>query len=144
MNDIIKELDYNAMLRVLTYKPNFSFQAHKREHQWWFRADMYVENSRDPFDPWEIKRGVRQPTMYDDYDIYFSRDSFPHLREKWYGPQRPLIPVQGNYPIPFFPPGEEMDFIQWVRRTLQSMELHESDEWLKYKGEILFDPHKEN
>lgn len=140
------EFNPNSVLRDLRYKPNFSYGAHKDARGvWWIRITMWVENSRNPMVPWEIKRGVSRGSAFDDYDVDRFYDRFiPSEPEEWYTGPRPLIEVVGNYPIPYFELGQEDLFVEWFKRTIRVMEDHETDEWLRYKGELLHDPHKEN
>lgn len=38
-------------------------------------------------------------------------------------------------------PGEDA-LVDFVRQTITQAEMHERDEWLRYKGELLDDPHR--
>lgn len=35
----------------------------------------------------------------------------------------------------------EAEFIRWLAWRLQEVEVHESKEWLRYRGELVDDPH---
>jgi hypothetical protein len=135
----MKLLNYNQVLQDFQYKPNWAYGAYEREKgEWWIRVIMLVEDSRQPFRPWEPRSTrPREINFFDDYDRH-------HLMaDRLYSPVREMIEVVGNYPIPYFGVGDELPFISWMTYTIKSMEQHESDEWLRYKGELLNDPHKE-
>ena len=35
----------------------------------------------------------------------------------------------------------ELNFLKYIRHLIHKAELHESDEWFRYKNEQIFDPH---
>lgn len=132
-------LDYNKVLQDFVYKPNWSYAAYEREGEWWIRIVMLVENSRAPWRRWELKPAA-------DEEVWFGRDwrDFRPATFTGYSPSREVIEVMGNFPIPHvFGPEHDKEFISWMVYTIKSMEEHESDEWIRYKGELLNDPHKE-
>lgn len=136
----MKTLDFNAVLRDFRYKPNFGYGAYQRdgfggEKEWWIRIIMLVENSRDPWKQWELK-----PVPQDEELWYMDRYMRP-TRGAGFSPSREVIEVVGNYPIPYFEEEHELVFIEWMVRTIKQMEMHETDEWARYKGELLHDPH---
>jgi hypothetical protein len=136
----MKQLDFNAVLRDFQYKPNVRFGAYERDGKWWIRIIMYVENAREPWRPWELKSMPQDDTYY--YDSFMRLP--PRSHGVGYSPSREMIELTGNYVIPpaFFE-GDEENFVSWMVYTIKGMEDHESDEWLRYKGELLNDPHKE-
>lgn len=137
----MKLLDFNKVLRDLQYKPNVGYRAYERDGMWWIRVIMLVENARAPWRQWDVK-----PYRQNDEEMYY--DLVRRIPSRFnniagYSPSREVIEVVGQYPIPMFAPGEEIAFVGWMRFTLHEMENHETDEWIRYKGELLNDPHKE-
>lgn len=145
MTELLKGLDYSAVLRDFQYKPNFAFAAYKREKDmWWIKAVMAVEDARKPWEQWELKP-ARQDRHYDDFFLDFDRNRYiPGPSFAGYSPSREVVYVEGNYPIPYFDVGDEKMFLEWLVRTVRAMEDHEMYEWLRYKGELINDPHKED
>jgi hypothetical protein len=143
MNDLLpKMLDFNKVLLDFQYKPNFMIRAYNRENRPWILITMLVENARQPLRPWEVKPHPQ------DTEIYYDRWrplAFPEGPSTiGYSPSREMIEVSGNYPIPLcFYPGDEDNFISWLVLQVKGVEEHEMDEWLRYKGELIRDPHKE-
>lgn len=142
----MKLLDYNAVLSNLQYKPNFAYTAHKRDGQWWIRVVMLVENSRGRWQQWRV---VPIPDEPDEPEVFVApyydsgyRVPIPRRIVYGYSPSREVVEVVGSYAIPAYGVGDELAFIEWMRHTFRTMEKHELDEWLKYKGELLNDPHK--
>lgn len=37
---------------------------------------------------------------------------------------------------------DEAAAVRWLRRELHYVDNHETDEWILYKGEMIFDPHR--
>lgn len=139
----MKTLDFNAVLQDFQYKPNWAYGAYERDGQWWIRILMLVEDSRKPWSRWELGTPERREiNFFDDYDIDYNRCRFANFAG--YSPPREMIEVVGNYPIPYFHVGDDLPFISWMTYTIKSMEEHESDEWIRYKGELLNDPHKDS
>lgn len=141
--DVLKQLDYNKVLLDFQYKPNFAYGAYTREDKPWIRVIMLVENARKPFRKWEVK-----PDPQDDGEIYLNRWELlrypPASTGVGWSPSRELIEVVGNYPIPMcFSPEHADNFISWMVTIIRRMEDHETFEWLRYKGELINDPHKE-
>lgn len=56
-------------------------------------------------------------------------------------------PVQlASRNVIFYSTIEDMDehaVLMWVRRCLHNMEMHEADEWINFRGERPFDPHRD-
>lgn len=133
-------LNYNTVLQEFQYKPNVTFSAYEREGRWWIRIIMLVEDSRAPFQKWELR-----PTS--DADRWFDQKWWDRLpsRERRYSPSREMMEVVGNYMIPpsFFE-GDEYRFVEWMVYLIRKVEDHETFEWLRYKGELINDPHKED
>lgn len=138
----MKTLDFNEVLKDFQYKPNFSYGAYPRDGGWWMRIIMLVENARKPWKKWEL-RPVPEGELYiDTWELF---RTFPGHDFVGYSPSREVIEVVGNFPIPtcFFE-GYEKEFISWMVFTVKSVEKHEMDEWFRYKGELLNDPHKKD
>lgn len=138
----MKELDYAAVLRDFQYKPNFAFSLYKREDKWWFKVEMAVEDSRLPFKPWELK-----PMSQEREERYFGHDWYDRMPPRsngiGYSPSREMTLVQGNYVIPLcFSEGDDDYFLSWVVNAVRQVEEHETDEWMRYKGKLINDPHK--
>lgn len=140
----MKTLDFNKVLRDFQYKPNFRCAAYEREKgEWWVRIVMFVEDSRKPLEPWDPQPyPVSQRDLYFEYDIVYNRYRTPEAPE-YYSPSRAVIEVMGNYPIPKYFEGDDEAFVSWMVYTIREVEKHEQDEWFRYKGELLNDPHKE-
>lgn len=62
------------------------------------------------------------------------------MTEDTYNPGKPLR-VDHNYPVPPFDVLGEEGAQSFLRNIIHSVECHESDEWLKFNGEMVFDPH---
>lgn len=135
-----KSLDFVSILKDFQYKPNFAISAYEIDGEWRIRISMAVEDARKPFNPWVLK------PMPQDED-YFIND-YARMRRPsngiGYSPSREMTEVMGNFIIPPFveDDGEE-SFLRWLMYTVKEVEMHEIDEWARYKGELLNDPHKE-
>lgn len=123
------------VLADFRYKPNFRFSAEWLGRRWLIVVEMWVEDSRAPFNPWELNA---------NWTIQ-KKDDFTHNAPKRIvlSPNRQLTPVTSRNSMPDFEKGDEQMFIAWLVRVLWSMEQHEIDEWVRYKGELVNDPHKE-
>lgn len=134
----MKLLDYNKVLRDFQYKPNFEFKAYERVGKWWILVAMVVEDARAPFQKWELK-------PYPEEDVWFGNDWYDRRPRSGvgYSPSRELTKVTGNYVIPEFVDGEDDRFVEWLVYNVRKVEDHETFEWLRYKGELINDPHKE-
>lgn len=137
----MRELDFNKVLRDFQYKPNVGFHAYEKYGQWWIRIVMLVEDARAPFRPWEPKPVPEDEFGYFDND-YRRRYHYPSSGNVGYSPSRELMEVVGNYAIPPFVEGDDDNFVSWLVYSIKSVESHEQDEWLRYKGELINDPHK--
>ncbi len=136
---MLETLNFNKVLQDFQYKPNFYFVVYQVEGEWWIRITMLVENSREPFKPWEVK-----PEPQDDRLHWMDSFDLPPARMiTMWSPSREVIEVQGRYPIPYFGPEDELPFVSWLVHTTKHIEEHEQDEWLRYKGELIRDPHAE-
>jgi hypothetical protein len=137
-------LDYNKVLRDMQYKPNVEFGAFFQEGDWHIRIVMMVENSRAPFKMWNLEQvqGRESDFFVDHYNR--STNAYRYVPDvpKYYSPSREVIEVVGTYAIPHFVDGEEDMFVEWMVMTIKSLENHEIDEWICYKGELINDPHK--
>ena len=115
-------LNYEEVLSKVTYKPNVNLSVYGAGDVWKLRVQMWIEDSRKPLERWEVRPRSMQ----------------------YFGPQRPLESVSRTICIPMFVKGDEHGFLNWIRYVLLDMENHELDEWFRYNGELVNDPHKEN
>jgi hypothetical protein len=136
-------LNYSRVLQDFRYKPNFSCRAHERDSlrvsdtEWWVKIVMLVENSRAPFQPWALMPEMREPDFMDFY-----RDNRVFNNGAGRSPSRKVIEIEGNFRIPYFEEQDELLFVEWMVCKIREMEDHETFEWLRYKGELINDPHK--
>lgn len=135
----MRTLDFNKVLQDFQYKPNFTFGAYRRDGRWWIRVVMLVEDARKPFERWEVKPA---PQDQDEFTWYMDRFIPSSPNGVGFSPSRELVRVEGNYFIPEFIEGEDDRFVQWMVSTVRRLEDHETFEWLRYKGELINDPHK--
>jgi hypothetical protein len=49
--------------------------------------------------------------------------------------------VKITFWMPILPMASEEHFKTWVRRVVAGWELHETDEWLRFDGEMINNPH---
>jgi hypothetical protein len=130
-----EQLDINAILREFRYKPNFYIITQRYGETWIIKVTMYVENSREYFQPWEIQREESQ-FITDGYNRFAMPPSM-------YSPRRPVVEVTGSYEVPRdFRAGHEKAFLHWFIERIKDLEMHEMYEWVRYKGELINDPHK--
>lgn len=142
----MNELDYNKVLQDFQYKPNFGYYTFKSMEECRIRITMWVENSRSTWKQWDIHTEQWQNGgMFADYDVAYNYTRYIPPTTKNYSPSREVIEVVGTFVIPpdAFLEGDEDSFISWVVFTIKAMEDHETNEWARYKGELLNDPHKE-
>jgi len=143
----MRQLDYNKVLRDFQYKPNFAYGAYERDGSrmdagWWIRIVMMVENARAPWKQWELKP-YPQDEHYGEMRFYDTLRMPPPVKGVGFSPSREMMEVVGNYPIPHIFEGEDDRFVEWMVSVIRKMEDHETFEWLRYKGELINDPHKE-
>lgn len=133
---------FRQVIHDFQYKPNFGIGLYEAEGQWRIRIVMWVENSRTPWKQWELgQRPQFANNLFDDYDIDFNR-YFPPAGPQYFSPSREVIEVQGNFVIPPFEADNEQEFLTWLIYQVKGVEEHEMDEWIRYKGELVRDPHK--
>lgn len=135
-----EKLDFRRVLKDFQYKPNFGFGIYEQDGKWWIRIIMMVEDSRQAFRPWTVEQ--RSQEEFYGYDIGYR----PPVRTIiGYSPSRELVEVVGTYIIPPYVegPDQEQMFVQWLVDMVRDIEDHETFEWLRYKGELINDPHKE-
>ena len=132
-------LDYNKILDDFQYKPNFVYRAFEQDGKWLIRIVMYVENARGPWMRWQLKPIPEDEVYYSDF-----RDFQRTWRSRGvgYSPSREMIEIFGTFQIPQYGPEDEMEFVTWLVFQIQTLEEHETFEWLRYKGELINDPHK--
>lgn len=138
----MSELDYSQVLRDLQYKPNFAYGVYQNKGWWMVRIIMLVEDARAPFRKWELT-----PLPQDREELWFGTAWFDQMPKPakgvGYSPSREMMEVVGNYRIPYFEPGDEDTFVQWMISCFRAVEDHEFFEWARYKGELINDPHKD-
>lgn len=137
-----KLLDFNAVLKDFRYKPNVRYGAYERDGKWWVRIVMFVENARGPWAPWEL---TPYPDNRGEYEYIndFMRIPKGPSGVGW-SPSREMMELTGQYAIPpMFHAGDDLLFVEWMVHQIKGFEDHETDEWLRYKGELINDPHKE-
>lgn len=137
----MKTLDFVAILKDFSYKPNFAIGAYEVDGEWRIRISMAVEDARKPLEPWVLKPMPQDENyFFNDYARYRP----PPSNSIGYSPSREMTEVMGNFIIPPFveQDGEE-SFLKWLMYSIKEVELHEMDEWARYKGELLHDPHEE-
>lgn len=61
--------------------------------------------------------------------------------EDTYHPGRPIVVTHLKVLPPWDFVADEGDALRRIRECIHSVELHESDEWLKLDGKMPFDPH---
>lgn len=82
-------------------------------------------------------------TYYDDFTpmvqidmrVMDSRQPAPDPRKTVVVNQKLSLPPRWH--------GEEYA-LDFIRSVIRKMEDHEVDEWIRYRGELVFDPHKED
>lgn len=136
-----KLLDLKSVLNDFSYKPNFGFTLYTRDGREMIKITMVVEDSRAPLDPWRIQPAPRREVVFGD-DLCVRR-KFQEDNIVGYSPPRHVTEVWGKYAIPYFDSTMDVEFVEWLRNRIRKMEDHEMDEWLRYKGELVNDPHKE-
>lgn len=135
----IKSLDLKSILNDFMYKPNFGFALYTHEGREMIKIVMIVEDSREPTSPWVVQPSPRREVIQYGDDIAYRRRFHDNI--VGYSPPRPVTEVWGNYTIPYFDEGMTMQFVEWLSHCIRKMEDHERDEWIRYKGELINDPH---
>lgn len=81
--------------------------------------------------------------VYYHYHIDFNRSYI--FVEVWtedtYNPGS-MIRVVHRRDVPEFKLLGQTEALKWLQRILHSVECHESDEFFRFRGEMIFDPHK--
>lgn len=124
MNSEIKDdvvaTSWKEFFEYFSYKPNWEFI---------YTGDRYV--------------GAHSVLM--KMHVPDSRRPIPGPEPFWTTGRRqvvPLIPITKTIMLDRWVSEDyAKDYIRW---HILDMEIHEVDEWFKYKGELSFDPHKEN
>lgn len=127
-------LDYKAFLRRFTYKPNFGFFHLEKDGRQWIKIMMYVEDSRKPFEPWEIQNR--------NEEFEYIGSQFNPFRNRIVVDSKEVMLVEGTYVLPILRPGEEEHLKHFLIGCIHKLEDHEMYEWLKLDGELIDDPHK--
>ena len=119
----MKQTEWEEFFSKVKYKPNFTL-----EYTYLIDFDqekltitMRVPDSRDPRN-WDEPPSVSA--------IYGPED-----------PRRiPLVPVTASFMLEFW--HGERYAKDWLRSVLRQLEDHELDEWFRYEGELVNDPHE--
>lgn len=75
------------------------------------------------------------------YSVFGVRLQIRRKVEDTYNPGR-MITVIFNATLPEFGGMvDEAEALLYVRQEIHIMEKHEADEWIRYKGEMIFNPH---
>jgi hypothetical protein len=132
------------MLSNFTYKPNFGFTYYQHNDLWNVRIMMYAEDARQPLKMWQLTPHEQRPG-YDDYFLDFDARRFrPENRSEGWSPSREQILIQGIFIVPPGLEDDEKNLLRWMIDMFRQVETHEQDEWFRYKGVLVNDPHKEN
>jgi hypothetical protein len=93
----------------------------------------------------EMLRFVSDFTYKPGYEIDLEvRGFLPYLMVRFEAPSSRTEPgdtAHVKIEIPIFEEQTEDSFRALIKRMIIGAELHECDEWLRYKGELIFDPH---
>lgn len=97
----------------------------------------YRYGSRRPDLAELLKMIEYKPTV----ELFADGEQHFRIRAETFERSNPGQPVRifGTGWVPDHVPLEEAIFM--IRRALHDLELHEADEWFKFRGERLFDPH---
>lgn len=136
--------DVEQILRTFTYKPDISFELRPKDDgqhpgiEWsgigWIVITMYVPDS--------TARHRSMDFTYHDYHEVYSHDS--RLPRRTYPAGRAsvtheVIPITGRFMIPNHL--SPLTFKLWLRATVGDLEGHETDEWFKFDGVPMHNPH---
>jgi len=143
-------------LRLFSYKPNWIFGCFPRGYAGfpspenqnsgiWVKIEMYVENSRPSFKPWDFNR--MQDDAHRDLDRYYDDMRYdyramirPPRTPQLLSPRTEVQPVGGDFEVPALI-SCEAEFFDWLQYAITYVENHERDEWFKVRGLVPFDPH---
>ena len=116
------------MLSQFSYKPGWQFDLHRRPEVGgvMLTISLMVEDSRRG--PNQIPR-YREMTLTAGEPFRIERDD--------------LIPISGSYVVDrYATEGRDEDrFLRWLHSRITSVERHETDEWFRFKGRLVHDPH---
>jgi hypothetical protein len=114
----------------ITSGPIFSFETMKGEAKSW---DEFLKN-------FTYRPGYEFRYDYDiDFNIHKIIARF--TVEDTYNRGR-MIPIVFQHTCPAWDEmGGETRALSYLRSVCHDLEMHESDEWFRYKGEMVFDPH---
>lgn len=111
---------------------------------------IYNPSEKKKSKDWEalIKRVTYRPGYMLDaiYEIDFDITKLiVKMRvENTYRPGE-MIPIIFQHFLPAWRHiGDDAEAMRFIRDALHDMERHESDEWIRLDGEMIYDPHKEN
>lgn len=103
--------DVEALLKILTYKPGWSFDL-----------------------GWHDARGyIREPVLTITVLVPDVNDPSREIRIA----QRVIVPLSFAYMIQGDPPF----LVRWLRDCIRDVEFHEMNEWFRLDGVAPFDPH---
>lgn len=114
-------LKWEQFFKDFSYKPNWEFDY---QYQPDFDDQKVFITMRVP----DSRRPLPEPTPLDN--LMGKRTVIP------------AVPINKTVMLgPFHGEAYAKDYI---RHHIIDMEIHEVDEWFRYQGELVFDPHKEN
>lgn len=108
--------DFNRVLKDFTYKPGFNFFIRSTQQYGYNYHQLSIE----------------VPSNYDSTETYNEETSQRKTRL--------LFNVVINE-VTLSMLYNDKDIIEFIRQSLRSWELHEMDEWIKYNGEQIYNPH---
>lgn len=126
-------------MRGFTYKPDTSFELRPKDEcdpgVGWITIAMFVPDS--------TARHRSMDFTYRDYNEIYSYGNDARLYRA-YPAGRPsvtheVIPIIGKFMIPNYL--SPFTFKAWLRSIVGSLEAHEIDEWFKFDGVPMHNPH---
>lgn len=135
--------DVRRLLAKFTYKPNWTFEvmypdpAKPPEQPVRIWMTQYVEDSRQPFSPWDFR--IREPFPLELREACIRDDRMGYALS----PQRQIFPVGGPIDMPRI--AREDRFWIWLHDVaIPNLERHEMSEWFRVDGRLMFDPHADD
>lgn len=112
-------LKWEQFFKDFSYKPNWEFD-YIHEVDWDIQKVVITMRVPDS----------RRPVPEAEFDVMGRRQVIP------------MVPVSKTVILGRF--AGEQYAKDYIRHHIIDMEIHEVEEWFRYKGELVFDPHKEN
>lgn len=121
------------IIERVSYKPQSNLHVRYKNAEPLLQVTVYVPDSHAP------PEGT--PKM-PDVRTFLTGDGLSSSLSclEVHGPA-PLIPVGIAIGIPYAAMVDKEWLLRWVRGVLKDLEAHEVDEWFKYKGKMVNDPH---